>query len=492
MTNINMAASRNYPDQQEGFSVQQHDGSSPLLDDDGRLKRSGTFMTASAHIITAVIGPGLLTLPWAIAQLGWVAGPAVMILFSIVTLFTSSLLASCYRTGDVVSGKRNYTYMDAVHSYLGGWKVKFCGIIQYLNLFGVAIGYTIAAALSMMAVKILRCLHTHGGVKGDSSCKINSNPYMIAFGVMQLFLSQIPGFDQLRWLTAVAAVMSFTYSTIGLALSITKLAENGWKIRGNVTGVPIGAITQDQKIWRTFQSVGDIAFAYSYSLILIEIQDTIKSPPSESKTMKKATLLSVIVTTIFYMLCGCFGYAAFGNNAPGNLLTGFGDFNPYWLLDIANIAIIIHLVGAYQVFVQPLYAFVEKKAINRFPSCTFLTKEIQIPLFLGLKPYKLKLNLFRLTWRTGFVILATLMSMLLPCINDVVGLLGVIGFWSLNVFLPVEMYIVRMKIGKWSTKWISLQILSMSCLVISLVGAAGSIYSISHALKVYKLFKTRY
>lgn len=78
-------------------------------------------------------------------------------------------------------------------------------------------------------------------------------------------------------------------------------------------------------------------------------QDTIRSPPAEHKTMKKATLFSITVTTVFYILCGCMGYAAFGDNAPGNLLTGFGFYNPYWLLDVANIAIVVHLVGAYQV-----------------------------------------------------------------------------------------------------------------------------------------------
>jgi hypothetical protein len=72
--------------------------------------------TASAHIITAVIGSGVLSLGWAIAQLGWVAGPAVMLLFSLVTYYTSSLLADCYRSGDACAGKRNYTYMDAVNA----------------------------------------------------------------------------------------------------------------------------------------------------------------------------------------------------------------------------------------------------------------------------------------------------------------------------------------------------------------------------------------
>ncbi|OMO51990.1 Amino acid transporter, transmembrane [Corchorus capsularis] len=109
-------------------------GGSKCFDDDGRLKRTGTVWTASAHIITAVIGSGVLSLAWATAQLGWIAGPTVMFLFSFVTYYTSTLLAACYRSGDPVNGKRNYTYMDAVRSNLGGFKVKICGWVQYLNL----------------------------------------------------------------------------------------------------------------------------------------------------------------------------------------------------------------------------------------------------------------------------------------------------------------------------------------------------------------------
>lgn len=83
------------------------------------FQKTGTIWTASAHIVTAVIGSGVLSLAWAIAQLGWLAGPIVMILFSIVTYYTSTLLATCYRSGDQLSGKRNYTYTQAVRSNLG-------------------------------------------------------------------------------------------------------------------------------------------------------------------------------------------------------------------------------------------------------------------------------------------------------------------------------------------------------------------------------------
>ncbi|CAN1239977.1 Amino acid permease 2 [Linum grandiflorum] len=459
------------------------------LDDDGRAKRTGSVWTASAHIITAVIGSGVLSLAWAMAQLGWIAGPAVMILFSFVTYYTSTLLASCYRTGDPVTGKRNYTYMDAVKSNLGGSMVKICGYVQYVNLFGISIGYTIASAISMMAVKRSNCHHKDKN-GGPESCQVNANPFIIGFGILEIFLSQIPDFDQLWWLSIVAAVMSFTYSGIGLGLGIAKVAENR-AIKGTSTGVSVGTITEMQKLWRSFQALGNIAFAYSYSIILIEIQDTVKSPPSEVKTMKKATAISVTVTSIFYILCGSFGYAAFGDLAPGNLLTGKGFYEPYWLIDIANVAVLVHLVGAYQVFAQPIFAFVEKRALTRYPHSKFITKEIRVNISCSVSN-RYSLNLFRLVWRTSFVILTTLISMILPFFNDIVGLLGAVGYWPLAVYFPIEMYIAQNRIHKWSTRWVCLQILSMVCLVAAIAAAVGSIVGVIGDLKSVKPFHANF
>jgi hypothetical protein len=359
----------------------------------------------------------------------------------------------------------------------------------------------------MLAIRRANCFHG----KGDANpCKISSTPYMLMFGVAQVFFSQIPDFDQISWLSMLAAAMSFTYSSIGLGLGIvqvigtsterygTVLMTNAFRInqgcvhaanggvQGSMTGITIGAaVTPMQKVWRSTQAFGDIAFAYSYSLILIEIQDTIRAPPpSESTVMKRATGVSVAVTTVFYMLCGCMGYAAFGDGAPGNLLTGFGFYEPFWLLDIANAAIVVHLVGAYQVYCQPLFAFVEKSAAQRWPDSKFVTGEVEVPLLRG------KVNMFRATWRTAFVVATTVVSMMLPFFNDVVGFLGALGFWPLTVYFPVEMYVVQKKVPKWSTKWVCLQMLSVCCLVISLAAAAGSIAGIKSDLKVYHPFKS--
>ena len=49
--------------------------------------------------------------------------------------------------------------------------------------------------------------------------------------------------------------------------------EGGAHPRTTLTGTTVGVeVTGSEKIWRTFQSIGDIAFAYNYSTVLIEIQ----------------------------------------------------------------------------------------------------------------------------------------------------------------------------------------------------------------------------
>ncbi|KAK9666541.1 hypothetical protein RND81_14G192200 [Saponaria officinalis] len=311
----------------------------------------GTLITASAHIITAVIGSGVLSLAWAVAQMGWITGPIVLLVFAVVTWYASTLQADCYR--NLTTGKRHYTYREAVQSILGGAKFKFCALAQYSNFIGVSIGYTITASISMAAVKRAICFHKEGH---QSGCHLENNRFIIIFGIAQLFLCQIQNFHQLSILSIIAAITSFGYSFIGIGLSIAKVA-GGSHARTTLTGVEIGVdVTKEQKIWNILTAFGNMAFAYAFSMVLIEVQDTLRQGPPENIVMKKASSIGIMITTFFYMLCGVVGYAAFGNTAPGNFLNGFGFYEPYWLVAFANVCIVVHLVGAYQVtllFAEP-------------------------------------------------------------------------------------------------------------------------------------------
>ncbi|KAK7357569.1 hypothetical protein VNO80_16860 [Phaseolus coccineus] len=453
------------------------------FDDDGRVKRTGTWISASAHIVTAVIGSGVLSLAWAVAQLGWIAGPVILILFSLITLYTSFLLCNCYRYPDSVHGKRNITYMNMVKTILGGRQYHLCGLAQFANLVGACIGYTITASISMVAIKRSNCFHKYGH---EAKCHVSNFAYMSIFGAVEILISQIPDFHNLSGLSFIAAVMSFGYSSIGIGLSIAKIA-GGSHVETSVTGLVVGEdVTGTQKIWNTFQAIGNIAFAYCFSQVIVEIQDTLKSSPPESGAMKKATITGISITTFFYLLCGLLGYEAFGNKAPGNFLTGFGFYEPYWLVDIGNVFIVVHLVGAYQVFSQPVFTLVESWCAGRWPESRIITKEygVDIPL-VG----TFRLNVFRVTWRAVFVIFTVLIAMILPFFNSIVGLLGAIAFWPLAVYFPTQMYLVQAQVPKFSMVWNGIKMLNAFCFIISAVAAVGSIQGIITDLKTYKPFQ---
>lgn len=151
-----------------------------------------------------------------------------------------------------------------------------------------------------------------------------------------------------------------------------------------------------------------------------------------------------------------------------------------------------------QVFSQPLFAFVEKWSSQKWAKSDFMTREYEVPIpfFFPLnnnkRVFQFQVNLFRLSWRTMFVVTTTLIAMLMPFFNDVVGLLGAFGFWPLTVYFPIEMYITQKNIPPWTSRWLGLQILSLTCFFVSLAAAVGSVAGLVLDLNTYKPFKTSY
>ncbi|CAN6457891.1 unnamed protein product [Victoria cruziana] len=390
-----------------------------------------------------------------------------MVVFAIITYISAHLLSDCYRSPDSVTGKRNRTYMDAVRVNLGKNQIWACGLLQYLYMYGIAVAYVLTSAVSMRAIRKSNCYHFNGH---GADCQFGNSFYMIMFGVIQIFCSLIPDFNNMSWLSTVAAIMSGFYSTIGLGLGIARVIDNK-RIYGDISGAKTA--TASQKVWKISQAFGDIAFSYPYSFVLLEIQDTLRSKPPENFIMKRASIVSISIATLFYLSCGCFGYAAFGDDAPGNILTGFGFFEPYWLIDFANACIILHLVGGYQVYSQPVFAFSEEFIERMLPKSTaFIKKDYSIGV-PRLPVYHF--TLIRLCFRSLYVVSTVALAMYFPFFNQVLGILGALNFWPLAIYFPIEMYMVQKRVKSWSTKWVVFEVFSILCLLISLFALIGSV-----------------
>ncbi|GAA0166143.1 hypothetical protein LIER_21369 [Lithospermum erythrorhizon] len=439
---------------------------SNIVTPDSLFIKTGTTWTALAHIITAAIGSGVLTLAWSVSRLGWVAAPFIFLVFASVSYVSARLLSNCYKSPDPDSGpSTNGSYIEAARVILGKKNAMVSGIILQLGFVKTGIVYTIATASSLRAIQQSNCYHYQGH---DATCNYRTEDYMLVFGVLQVFLSQIPNFRNTEWLSIVAAVMSFAYSTIGSALGLAKVIENG-EVKGSLGGVPTS--TAAEKVWSISISLGDIAFAFPFSTIFLEIQDTM-APPSEKRTMQKASTFAVCIITFFYMCCGGFGYAAFGNSTPGNILTGFGFYEPYWLVDFANACVVLHLIGAYQVFSQTLFGNAERWLVQKYPTNRLLHDfhTLKLPVVPAIR-----LNMMRLCFRTVYVCFTTGVAMIFPYFNQVVAVAGAVSFWPLVVYFPVEMYLVQKKISPWTTKWIVLRSFTVICFFIMAFAFVGSV-----------------
>ncbi|VVB17442.1 unnamed protein product [Arabis nemorensis] len=441
---------------------------------DSVIARTGTLWTAVAHIITGVVGAGVLSLAWAMSELGWIAGPVAIIGFAGASLISAFLLSDCYRFPDPDNGPlRLNSYTQAVELYLGKKNHIVCGVFLYTSLVGCGIAYTVVTATCIRAILKSNCYHREGH---NATCSYgdNNNYFMLLFGLIQIFISQIPNFHNMLWLSLVAAIMSFAYCSIGIGLAIDEIIENR-QIQGSKTGSP--AENRGAKVWLVFQALGNIAFSYPFSVILLEIQDTLRSPPAEKQTMKKASMAAIFIQTVFFLCCGCFGYAAFGDATPGNLLTGFGFYEPFWLIDFANACIVLHLVGAYQVYSLPIFAAMERWLTEKYPQNNFITS------FYGLKsPWlrggSVRLNPMRMCLRTIYVAMITGVAIVFPYFNEVLGVVGALGFWPFAVYFPVEMCILQKKIQVWTRPWLLLRGFSFVCLLVSLLSFVGSIHGL--------------
>lgn len=128
-------------------------------------------------------------------------------------------------------------------------------------------------------------------------------------------------------------------------------------------GIPVGCeissgiVSTADKAFGIINALGAITFAYGFSIILLEIQDTLHQPPSASKQMKKACTISITGAFFFYFMVGITGYSAEGNSVAPLILNSFDS--PKWAIVLANVAVFAHMATAYQVFMQAVYNTIE-------------------------------------------------------------------------------------------------------------------------------------
>lgn len=133
-----------------------------------------------------------------------------------------------------------------------------------------------------------------------------------------------------------------SYSTIAWATSVGKGVQPD--VNYSYPGKNTSAVTFD-----FFTALGDVAFAYAGHNVVLEIQATIPSTPEQPSKgpMWKGVLVAYIVVAICYFPVALIGYWVFGNQVEDNILLSLEK--PGWLIAMANMFVVVHVIGSYQV-----------------------------------------------------------------------------------------------------------------------------------------------
>lgn len=413
--------------------------------------RTAKWWYSAFHNVTAMVGAGVLALPFAMSELGWGPGVTVMVISWSVTLYTLWQMVEMH---EMVPGKRFDRYhelgQEAFGEKLGLWIVV---PQQLICEVGTDIVYMVIGGQSLHKVFQLTC---------KDPCKdIKLTYFIMIFASCHFVLAQLPNFNSISMVSLAAAIMSLSYSTIAWSASLHKGVqrdvEYGYRAKSTIGTV-----------FNFLSALGDVAFAYAGHNVVLEIQATIPSTPEKpsKKPMWKGVVVAYIIVAICYFPVALIGYWMFGNEVEDNILLSLKK--PTWLIVMANMFVVVHVIGSYQVYAMPVFDMLE----------TVLVKKMHFTPGLPL----------RLIARTLYVAFTMFVGITFPFFGALLGFFGGFAFSPTTYFLPCIIWLRLVKPKRFSVSWCINWLFIFLGVCLMVLSPIGGLRSIIVQAKTYKFY----
>ncbi|VYS49636.1 unnamed protein product [Arabidopsis thaliana] len=398
--------------------------------------RNANWYYSAFHNVTAIVGAGVLGLPYAMSELGWV-----------ITLYTFWQMIEMH---EMFEGKRFDRYHELGQAAFGKKLGLYIVVpLQLLVETSACIVYMVTGGESLKKIHQLSV--------GDYECrKLKVRHFILIFASSQFVLSLLKNFNSISGVSLVAAVMSMSYSTIAWVASLTKGVANnveyGYK-RRNSTSVPLTFLG----------ALGEMAFAYAGHDVVLEIQATIPSTPEKpsKRPMWKGAIVAYIIVAFCYFPVALVGFWTFGNNVEENILKTLRG--PNGLIIVANIFVIIHLMGSYQVYAMPVFDMIESVMIKKW----------------HFSPTRV----LRFTIRWTFVAATMGIAVALPHFSALLSFFGGFIFAPTTYFIPCIIWLILKKPKRFSLSWCINWICIILGVLVMIIAPIGGLAKLMNDLK---------
>lgn len=420
---------------------------------------------------TAVAGPALLGLPFAMSLLGWVGGTVALLAGWATTLYTSYIVASLHDW----DGRRHVRYRDLAESIFGKWWGR--GLIwpcQWANLIGGNISIFIQAGLSMQLI-----YQTYD--QGSTGIKLWE--FIAIMAAFAMVATQLPTLHSLRLINGVCMLTTYAFTFISIGLAVYQhqhypscgatLSPPGCRPTPVYTMHTGPGYRTASKIFGIFNGIVIMSFAYG-NTIIPEIQSTAKHPAN--RTMYKAIGMLYVLLTCTYLPMAFVGYWAYGQ---GLLLNG-GSYLPQYMglvggpkgpIVVVACINLVSVVCGLTLYNAPVLEIVETYIYSKQN-----TRDVWQP----------KVWFLRTVVRCIYIFLLAFIAALFPYFGDILGLIGALGITPVDFVYPIAMYIaVRKPRGLWAVVNWGIAILYT---IVGLMGTIAAIRGIALDVKIYSAF----
>ncbi|XP_023239840.1 putative sodium-coupled neutral amino acid transporter 11 [Centruroides sculpturatus] len=413
-----------------------HDVKQLILDEPvGKSTETSNLHQTGFNYINSIIGSGIVGIPYAINQAGFVLG---LLLLPIIAIATDYSLCILVKGGNIVGVS---TYQDLVQAAFGKPGFYFLTLIQFIYPFIAMISYNIIIGDTITKV-LMR-------IFGVSRNTVLGNRHFVVFFVTVCVTLPLSLYRNISRLSKVSLV-SLLFAVFILIFVLVRAST--------LAGiVPATSNAYSFANWGITDAIGVIAFAFMCHHNSFLLYDALENPTQGR--WNRITHISMGLSFILILVFGIGGYVTFTGFSQGDLLENYCMTDDY-----ANAARILFTITIMLTY--PIECFVTREVFenaffaNHQPSSTLRHAIVTVVI----------------------VFLTFALSILTDCLGIVLQLNGILAAVPLAYILPAATYlkVQQERILSWDKTPAFL--LVFFGIIVAVCGTAKTVINISNGI----------
>ncbi|KAJ1920498.1 hypothetical protein GGI09_002627 [Coemansia sp. S100] len=344
------------------------------------------------HIVCITAGTGILQLPYALKQGGWV-GALYIILAAAISAYTGNILIKCLYHKQ---GTRLRSYSEVVEAAFGRYGRAIARVLKDFNLLGVAGIFIVLAGININALL--------SGTVADSL----GPQFWIAVSSV------------LVWLVIVMAREIhdvFILSVFGTLTTVATVLIIVWLGISDLEYIHVRPPTKLVDIGMAPMSLASICFSFGGNLNWPDLEASMQSPKRWNRTLALATAFIAFI----YLCVALVGYGVYGDLVKSPVLL---SLPPGIAIVVANAMITAHVLLACPIILTAVFIEAEND-LNITSTTGSSTRE----------------RLYSILFRTAMMLVIAMTALFVSDFSKIVTILGAVAASMVVFVIPVACYV---------------------------------------------------